>query len=399
MIPKSINQITEQDLQTLIDNSVLEGKTIEYKQELPGSSDTDKKEFLADVSSFANASGGDLIYGITEDRTAGIPKKLEGLTITNVGEEILRLESTMRDGIKPRILINTQHINLPNSKVALIIRVPKSWISPHRVIFKGHDKFYSRSTNGKYPMDVGELRSAFNLSETLTERIRNFRVDRISKILANETTPEPLNDTAKIVLHLIPVISFNPAQRYEISDIASHPEKMPPINGSPTLTLGRYNLDGFLTYYRQEDLEGKSCFYSYVQLFNNGIVEAVEGELLNPNRHRGELSIPSIAYEKALINSVSDYLGILKLLNVDLPIIIFLTLIGVKGYYMGVRGWLGSGSNTRIDRDILPLPERVLESYDNDAKDVLRHCFDSIWNACGYPRSENYDGSGKWIAR
>jgi len=67
MIPTDIDQITEEDLQALIDNSVIEGKTIEYKQSLPSNSDSDKKEFLADVSSFANASGGDLIYGIIED--------------------------------------------------------------------------------------------------------------------------------------------------------------------------------------------------------------------------------------------------------------------------------------------------------------------------------------------
>ena len=37
----------EEDLQALVDNSVLECKTIEYKQALPSNSDSDKKEFLA----------------------------------------------------------------------------------------------------------------------------------------------------------------------------------------------------------------------------------------------------------------------------------------------------------------------------------------------------------------
>ncbi len=55
MIPNEIDQITEDDLHALIENSISEGKTIEYKQELPNNSDSAKKEFLADVSSFANA--------------------------------------------------------------------------------------------------------------------------------------------------------------------------------------------------------------------------------------------------------------------------------------------------------------------------------------------------------
>ena len=104
MIGKSIDKITEEDLQDLIDNSVLERKTIEYKQSLPSNSDSAKKEFLADVSSFANASGGDLIYGIIEDRNTGLPETLDGLAIDNVDQEILRLDSMIRDGIEPRLL-------------------------------------------------------------------------------------------------------------------------------------------------------------------------------------------------------------------------------------------------------------------------------------------------------
>ena len=392
MIARNIDQITEEDLQALIDNSVLEGKTIEYKQSLPSNSDSDKKEFLADISSFANDSGGDLIYGILEDRDTGIPKTLEGLTIENVDQEISRLDSIIRDGIEPRILGTIiKPVKLSNSKTALIIRVPKSWISPHRVSFKGHDKFYSRSTNGKYPLDVAELRIAFNLSGTITERIRKFREDRISKIFANET-PVPFYDTAKIVLHLIPIISFNPAQSYEINKIASHPEKMRPIYSSGW--NHRYNFDGFLTY--SDGREEKS--HSYVQLFKNGIIEAVEGLLLEPTHKQGKLLIPIIAYEKELIKSLPDYLSVLKTLNVELPVFIFISLLGVKGYSMDVgRRRFGIDDVHTIDRDILLLPEIVIEDYEVSAKDILRPCFDSIWNACGFPRSLNYNDAGEWV--
>jgi len=390
MIAKNIEQITEEDLQALIDNSVLEGKTIEYKESLPSNLDRDKIEFLADISSFANASGGDLIYGIIEG--SGIPKTLEGLIIENVDQEISRLDSIIRDGIEPRILgIKLQPIKLSNSKMALIIRVYKSWISPHRVSFKGHDKFYSRSANGKYPLDVVELRVAFNLSETITERIRRFREDRISKIFANET-PVPFYDTAKIALHLIPIISFNPAQIYEISKIASRPEELRPIYLSGL--NHRYNFDGFLTY--SSLIEGKS--HSYVQLFKNGIIEAVDGYLLDPSHHDERLLIPSVAYEKELIKSLPDYLSILKTLNVELPIFIFLSLLGVKGYLMAFDQWEFQDEVHTIDRDALLLPEIVIESYEVSAKDILRPCFDSIWNACGFPRTLNYNDAGEWVS-
>ena len=396
MIAKNVNEITKDDLQALIDNSELEGKTIEYKQSLPDNSDSDKIKFLAGISSFSNASGGDLIYGITEDRNKGIPKKLEGLTIENVDREINRLESMIRDGIKPRISgIVIQPIKVLKSKVALLIGIPRSWNSPHRVTLKGHDKFYTRSTKGKYSMDVAELRIAFNLSETITERIRRFREDRISKIFTN-TTPVPFYDNAKVVLHLIPIISFNPAQRYELNKITSYSEKLKPIAISHFGFRNRHNLDGFLTYSR--DREGKS--YSYVQLVNNGIIEAVEGRYLAPRENEGNLTIRGTAYENSLIESLSVYLSALKELNVELPIFVFLTLIGVKGYSMSIgQGMFAERGEYEIDRDILFLPEVIIEKYDASPEDILKPCFDALWNACGYSKSPNYNNTGKYIKK
>jgi len=132
MINKDIEQITKENLQALIDNEVIEHKTIEYKRALPGDSAKEKKEFLADVSSFANASGGDLVYGITEDRQTGKPKALDGLDTENIGQEILRLDNIIRTGIQPRLpsVTISPPIPLENSKLALIVRIPKSWTSP-----------------------------------------------------------------------------------------------------------------------------------------------------------------------------------------------------------------------------------------------------------------------------
>jgi len=392
LIAKNIEDIKEEDLQALIDNSVLERKTLDYKQLLAERTDSDKKEFLADVSSFANATGGDLIYGIVQDSETGVPKKLVGLDIENVDQEILRLDSLIRDGVDPRMpSVKIQPISLSNSKTVLIIRVNKSWISPHRVTFGGHDKFYSRSSNGKYPMDVTELRVAFNLAGRNIERIRRFRENRISNIFANDM-PMPFRESTKIVLHLIPLVAFDPAQRYAVEEIASHHSKLKPMSCSGWNY--RYNLDGFLTY--AQDKERKT--YSYVQVFRNGIVEAIEGLLLSPWAE--ELSIPSIAFEEELIKSIPDYLSVLKTLNIGLPIFIFLTLVGVKGYTMGFNGrryWFRE--KHAIDRDVLFLPEVVIEKYEVKMEDALRPVFDSVWNACGLPRSLNYNDNGKWHPR
>ena len=56
-----LTQIDAAQLETLRADAVREGRQLEYKETLPGNSDDDKREFLGDVTSFANAAGGDLI--------------------------------------------------------------------------------------------------------------------------------------------------------------------------------------------------------------------------------------------------------------------------------------------------------------------------------------------------
>ena len=98
---KPLESLDEADLKALVTNQVSEWKFIEYKEQLPTNADSSRKDFLGDVSSFANASGGHLVYGMREK--SGVPVALLGLPGINPDSEILRLESMTRDGIDPRI--------------------------------------------------------------------------------------------------------------------------------------------------------------------------------------------------------------------------------------------------------------------------------------------------------
>ncbi|MCL4475048.1 MAG: ATP-binding protein [Nitrospirae bacterium] len=393
MINKKIEEIGESDLQALVDNKVLEGKTIEYKRELPNNSDSSKKEFLADVTSFANSGGGDLILGIAEEK--GEPKSLCGIEIENRDIEKTRLDNIIRSGVEPRILsISIKPIPLNNSKLAILLRIPKSWNGPHRVILGGHAKFYARNSSGKYELDVDELRIAFNLTDTLIDRIRNFRVERITKVLADET-PIRLYPNAKIILHLIPFNSFNPSQQYDIdsltSEISKPHDKLPLIYRS--VMNWRYNLDGLFTHSDSEE----GIFSAYTQLYRTGIIEAVDASLLRP-RENG-LLIPSLIYEKKLIDTLTAYMRLLPDLGIEPPIFVFLTLIGVNNYKMGIRRELYFDVGHPIDRTIILLPEVIIDNFSISAKDALKPLFDLIWNACGYRKSLNFDENGNWTER
>ncbi len=185
MLNSNVDKIDQENLKGLISNAISEGKTIEYKSSLPGNTDKDKKEFLADVSSFANTLGGDLIFGITEEN--GVAVKIEGIQISNPDAEITKYDNIIRDGIEPRIQYAIHKTQLSNGNYVLILRIKKSWIAPHRVIFQKHDKFYARNSAGKYPLDTMELRASFNLSSNLIDKINQFRIARLAELIADRT--------------------------------------------------------------------------------------------------------------------------------------------------------------------------------------------------------------------
>lgn len=392
MINKRFELIDKSDIDSLIVNQVPESRTIDYKEELPGNTDNDKKEFLADVSSFANASGGDLLYGIQEQRDSkgqptGLPEIANGLDGINSDTEIRRLENIIRDGIAPRISnVQLAAIEGFSKGTLIVIRIPKSWTSPHMVTFKNHSRFYSRNSAGKYPLDVTEIRSAFALSESLPEKIRNFRDERIAKIVAGEA-PVLLGSGLKMVLHLLPITSFTPGTQINLTSIRQHPRLVP--MGVMSWDY-RYNFDGFLN---SSIPRSSSTSVAYLQVFRNGAIESV----FVFSKRDSEKLIPSIAYEEYLIKALQNYLIAEKEFEFNPPIFVMLSLIDVKGYEMGVGGGFDFYRSSPIDRDALLLPEAIVEDYNSRASDILRPALDTVWQSAGRERSLNYDENGNWV--
>lgn len=390
-INKSLNSIEESDLQTLINNQVSEGKTIEYKDVLPGNSDGDKKEFLADVSSFANASGGDLIFGVKED--AGLPTELSGLQIGDVDAEILRLESVIQTGIAPRLfrLVEVHPVLLPSKQPAcvIIIRIRKSWAGPHMVIFKNDSKFFTRNSRGKYQLDVFELRTAFVLSETTAERIRNFRNERISKIIAGEGAI-PLSENApKLVLHMVPFAAFDPATRFDLSSLndANQVHLLKPLKlHNVGYRFPHFNFDGLLC-----DLQD-----TYTQVFRNGNIEAVDTTILGASREQRFTS--GHIYESRLLGTLKRSLTVQKRLGVEPPIFIMISLLGVKGYKIYFHDLDSRVYETQdhiIDRADLLVSEIMIDDFDGELTETMKPAFDAIANAAGWTQSMTYDLNGK----
>ena len=387
MINKPLESITLADLESLKDNVVPEGKTLEYKRDLPSESPDEKRKMLRAICSLANTAGGDLIYGI--EAKDGIPIDLPGVDSTNEDSLWLRIESSSRDGIQPRLSqLHLKFVPVSEGRAVLIIRVQKSWNAPHRLGQDGH--FYGRNSAGGYQLDVGELRQAFTLPESVIDRIRAFRAKRLIKLEAN-SGPVALEDGLKMIFHMIPFSAFasSPPQRIELTNLQRM--SFEPIGSSGS--SGGVNLDGYYRYYGKSQDQAKT----YAQVFRNGVVESVAS--FGPIQQMADRPIPSKYIETQLIRVTNIYRDALSTAGIEAPYFFFLSFLGVKDSKLlsGGNVFPETARLTERGTDSLILPETVAEAVGFDTAQTLKPLFDSYWNAYGYDGSQNYDESGQWI--
>ncbi|MCP9470254.1 MAG: ATP-binding protein [Nitrospira sp.] len=404
LFDKPLDSITEDDIRLLIDNGVREGRSLEYKEALPNNSDDHKREFLADVSSFANASGGDLVYGIQEKRdSAGMPTgEPERIVLlhANPDAETLRLHELAQTGIEPRIPgLRIKAVPLGAGGFVLIVKVPKSWAGLHMVTFKNLSRFYSRNSSGKYQLDVQEIRAGFVAAETGRQKLASFRIERVTKIAANEG-PVSLAEGPKAILHLIPMSVLDPTITWDLTPY----NKMSPVE-SIGFTSPRYNFDGVL-HCETSSKNGTTLYY--VQFFRNGIIEVCTGRFFSPNVQFIEsgLFIESDLFEPNIYDATMTCMELLKKeIGVSPPLIFFLSLTGVAGYKMSKMSLMKlpvgyyPQEQTPIRDSVLLFPEIVMDSFDQPIDRLLRPVFDRLWNAVNCQRSPYYDDEGKWRSK
>lgn len=383
MINKSLQEITLADLRQLLSEGVGESKTLEYKQELPGSGDGGQVRILRSISSLANTAGGDLLYGVAADE--GIPTGLPGINIASQDEVLLRLESLCRDGLSPRLPhIEFHFVPINAVKAVLVVRVKRSWSAPHRVIAGGHSHFYGRNSAGAYPLDVGELRSAFNLSESVAERIRAFRVGRMLAVEDNEG-PVRLLEGAKLILHLIPLSAFVSSEQ----PISFQRHQQLLLQLYPMGAVGwdsKYSLEGRVAFTGGGGKPAKA----YTLAYRSGIVEAVA---VMPKRDDEAYIFP--AYEKEVVIAAERFLKTMIDIGLEPPFYVQLSFVGVRGYSMYLR----FNSPDPIAKNSLGVPEVILGSSALPLQQELKGAFDAVANAFGLQGSINYDMEGNWVER
>lgn len=134
---------------------------------------------------------------------------------------------------------------------------------------------------------------------------------------------------------------------------------------------------------------------SYVQIFRNGIVESVDMLPLTPNGEGANLAIE--VFETRILRGLETYVGLSHDLEIPLPFVILIAVNGVLGCGLHSQSpIMGYTPLQRIDRDLLLLPEVLVEDYESPVDALIRPIFDSMWQAFGLYNSHNYNQEGRW---
>jgi len=387
-IPDNLLSVVQADLEKLIDERAPEGPYLDFKRDLPATwNDAAKHEFLADVTAFANAGGGDLIFGIGEDgssQAAVIAPQI----LHNADQEVRRLQD---------ILLNLAEPRLPGVQVhaipvdvdgrlghVVIVRVPQSWRGPHRV--KTNQHFFVRDGLRKRQLDVPEIRNLFLRSENQGQRIRDFRAERLGSILSGQS-PHRLVDGPTLIMHLVPTLAMQGLM--QVDPVIYAKRRALPLIGS-TAALLRLNIDGALAV-RNPTPQGET--HGYSQLFRNGFFESTH--VLSGRFEHGSVVLPSKGIEEYLIELLSKFRQELTFLDASGDCIAMLSLLRANEVKLGVRDqWQLEDHQTYFDRQTIVLPDIVARD-DLASELALKPMFDLLWQAAGFVGSQNYNSAGQ----
>ena len=373
---KSFLECGEKDLNVLIGNpDYHENEYIDYKKNfsfLEISKDkkdqiTQKKgEFKSDVCAFANAEGGYLIFGISDDN--GCAAELCGVDIPNDNTDKFELDRRNDlAGIQPRCPYLSFHfIKLENGKYIVIIYIKHDSFAPYlHVQDEKNYQAFRRTGNRKAAMTYTELRNMFNHSLSLDKEIYNYRKERIQYY--SEQSEEE-NDTYSrfLLLHIIPETFTDPSfnqnmlvlskkYRYDFSsifyDFACGQRMNPCVDGLRFLS------------------ENNSYALEECYLYNNGVIECFESLsqhiFISSKYPDGFFATGS--YWREIDITIKRYRNIFKKIIKDQRVLVCISIIGCKGLQTQEQSfdrytrYLGS-----IDRYMVLCNPIILNDLDDD---------------------------------
>lgn len=397
MLLEDLQRIDSAFLQRICDDKCPESETLDFKRELPGSSDKDKHEVLKDVSAMANAAGGDIVYGISE--LDGSAESLAPIATEPADVAKRRLAQVLDAGLEPRCPgLKLHHAEVPGGYV-LIVRVPSSYDGPHCIRSNHNRRFVLRNGTGTSDMSYEQVRSAFDRTASLSEQARKYVGERVG-LIAERKTPTRLLSGPAWVLHFVPLAGI--AHRQSIDLRPLYADGFLRFLGSEWGGGSRtFNFDGLAVHPGAQSDEGH---YAYNHIFRNGVLEAAQVGGGKRQIDRGgpeRMIVWSLDMSHFFYRAASLFLDAAKGWGFAGPAMLGVALLNVEGYELGIGDVFHRFSKVTADRPHLVPPAIWINDIDRmSLDDAIRPSLDMLWQAFGLSRCLDFDeGTGVFKPR
>lgn len=243
-------------IESLAQMRVREDHTLDFKRDLNLSARDDQAEFLKDVTSFANGSGGTLLYGVQEGEGGdeGIIVGYPGLALDQPDATHRLVDDMLRQSVDERIL-GVLHRAVPrdDGRYYYLVRIPGSPLAPHFVMLGKHrHKCFLRANTTTDTMGARQMKETALRTETALDRASALVANRRAALIERAAhAPEdgglvdhPTDDSSQMILHVVPL--FPVPGGFVISDdrIVDRLSRVVPFQWSSGLPDRRFTLDG-----------------------------------------------------------------------------------------------------------------------------------------------------------
>ena len=250
-------------------------------------------------------------------------------------------------------------------------------------------------------------KSLFEEDGELHKKMDIFIQKRIQELNRGEyhiSIPGP----ARMLIHMISIDFLNSNKSFDLEILFNDFESyLKPINCLIGRKIER-NLHGLLISCGPDPYT--EAYVGYVQLYRNGMIEAIDSSLLKPTTQlygirytQPAKKIAMWSLEKDLIESCGIYLRALEIIGATLPIFLYISFIHIKDYeislvpYRSMGTFLFNKYSDPAKKDEIFLTSIKIDSFGINFEEKLKSSFDILWNVFNLPGSRNYDENGKFI--
>ncbi len=371
---KSFLECSDEDLQGIIDNpDYRENEYIDYKETfsfIETSNEKEKRskiaEFRNDVCFFANAEGGYLIFGVSDQN--GCAKEIKGIDIPSNDTD--KFELNLRNNLMPiqpkTPYLKFHFVPLHSDKYIIIIYIKHDSFAPYTHIEDQKNyKMFKRSGNGKKTMTYTELKNMFNQSLSLDKEIYKYRSERIDYYKSEDGYVDVNSCIGQyprfLLLHIIPETFLDSSYNQNMFILEKNKEiQFSSMFGEFACNTSSMPCVDGLRFVPYDDIHTQAeCYVN-----NNGIIECFYS--LNPN--------DEILHWRNLWDKIErvyrEYTGLFRdICTNDNRVFLCISLIGCKDVTTQTGDF--NSKKVKIDRNmVLCSPVCINNQFDDCEKEL-----------------------------